>query len=266
MDEIVFLGTGGGRFATMTQWRATGGIRLNLRELNIHVDPGPGSLVRAKQFNQNPQNIGCVIVTHSHPDHFTEVAVMIEAMTRGMTQKKGCLVTSESVVNPIEDIGPVISKYHLGVPAEKHSLKPGDVVNVGTVKVTALKAVHGDPTTIGLKFEIGDKVLAYTSDTEYFDGIAKQYKGSDILIMNVMRPKADRIRYHLCSDDAIKILKAAQPKLCIITHFGMKMIQAAPIAEAAYIQQQSGVRTMSAEDGMIVSLEEGEQATLGKFK
>jgi hypothetical protein len=37
--ELVLLGTGGGRFATITQKRRTGGIRILNDKVNIHLDP-----------------------------------------------------------------------------------------------------------------------------------------------------------------------------------------------------------------------------------
>ena len=44
--KLQFLGTGGGRFATISQKRMTGGFRIDdMGKRNIHVDPGPGALV-----------------------------------------------------------------------------------------------------------------------------------------------------------------------------------------------------------------------------
>ena len=43
--EIVLLGTGGGRFATITQKRCTGGMRIIGEGSNLHLDPGPGALI-----------------------------------------------------------------------------------------------------------------------------------------------------------------------------------------------------------------------------
>jgi hypothetical protein len=51
MSGLVFLGTGGGRFAAILQARATGGIHLQLdgpdgQPRRFQIDPGPGALVR----------------------------------------------------------------------------------------------------------------------------------------------------------------------------------------------------------------------------
>jgi hypothetical protein len=49
MFEIVFLGTGGGRFSMITQKRRTGGLRVISEKMNVHVDPGPGALIYSLQ-------------------------------------------------------------------------------------------------------------------------------------------------------------------------------------------------------------------------
>jgi ribonuclease BN (tRNA processing enzyme) len=66
--ELVFLGTGGGRFATITQKRKTGGIRFLSKSLNMHLDPGPGALIYSLERGLKPQKVMAVLVSHSHPD------------------------------------------------------------------------------------------------------------------------------------------------------------------------------------------------------
>jgi len=83
--KLIFLGTGGGRFATITQKRRTGGFRLISKKLNIHIDPGPGALIYSIEAGLNPQKIKTVLVSHRHPDHYSNAEILVEAMTRGMT-------------------------------------------------------------------------------------------------------------------------------------------------------------------------------------
>lgn len=265
MDEIVFLGTGGGRFTMITQWRATGGIRLNLGNTKIHVDPGPGALVHCKGQHQNPQGIRYLIVTHAHPDHSTDMNVLIEAMTSGTTKLRGTLVASKSVMEGVADLGPCASLYHLNGLKEHHTAIAGQELMLGDVKLRTIQARHSDPTTFGARFEYKDKVIVYTSDTEYFEELSQEYEGADIFIVNQMRPGADRIPHHLCTVDTIKLVKKAKPKLVVLSHFGMKMLRAGPVGEAQRIQKETGIRTIAAEDGMHVSLDETDQSTLGSF-
>ena len=56
-NSILFLGTGGDSIVVGRQLRASGGIVLRFGDNTFFLDPGPGALVRAKQFDVNPRAI-----------------------------------------------------------------------------------------------------------------------------------------------------------------------------------------------------------------
>ena len=255
--EILFLGTGGGRFATITQKRRTAGIRILGEKLNLHLDPGPGALVYSVASGLSPEKINALLVSHCHPDHYTDAEVFIEAMTRGMTRKRGLLAASHSVLYGNEVCGPSISKYHQQMPEKVIEAKPGVKFQVGNLNVAVTEARHSDPDTVGFRFEtedVGD--IAYTSDTEYFEGIGKYYKGVRLLILCVMRPAGKPWKGHMTTEDAIKIIEEAKPENVIITHFGMQMIFRGPRNEARLIESKTGVPTIAANDGMHIRISE----------
>ena len=255
--EIVFLGTGGGRFATITQKRRTGGIRILSENLNAHLDPGPGALVYSIQLGLDPQKLRAVLVSHSHPDHYVDAEVLVEAMTRGMTKRRGVLAASHSVLVGNEVCGPSISKYHQGMPEHVIEVRPGVSFSLGGLRVVGTEARHTDPDTVGFRFEAGDVGdFAYTSDTEYFEGIGRYYEGVRLLILCVMRPSGKPWKGHMTTDDAIMIINEARPEMAVITHFGMKMIFKGPPREAKVIQQRTGVPVVAAVDGMRIELGE----------
>ncbi len=53
-DELIFLGSGGGRIHIRTQYRATGGILFKFNGIQGHIDPGPGAIVRINQYHEDP--------------------------------------------------------------------------------------------------------------------------------------------------------------------------------------------------------------------
>ena len=111
--KITFLGSGGGRFATISQKRMTGGFRIDdFGGKNYQVDPGPGALVRSYQFGVNPTKIDGVFISHSHTDHYNDAEIFIEAMTRGMTKNNGIIMGSQTVFEKFQRWGPAISSYH----------------------------------------------------------------------------------------------------------------------------------------------------------
>jgi len=264
--ELVFLGTGGGRFATITQKRRTGGIRFLSKDHNMHLDPGPGALIYSLEKGLNPQKIKAVLVSHSHPDHYTNAEILIEAMTRGMLKRRGIVAAPHSVLFGNNETGPAISRYHQQMPEKVIAVKPGVVFHVNDTRIAATEAKHTDLDAVGFRFEtpVGD--IGYTSDTEYFEGIGKAYEGVRLLILCVMRPSGNPWKGHLTPEDAVKIVEEVKPELAVATHFGMKMIFSGPKRETKLIEKKTGVPTLTAFDGMRLRVGEKIQVERKKRK
>ncbi|MCS4540888.1 MAG: MBL fold metallo-hydrolase [Euryarchaeota archaeon] len=253
--EIILLGSGGGRWVTIKQARYTGGIRLH-NGIRLHIDPGPGALVRTYQFGLDPMKIDGVITSHCHPDHYTDAEVLIEAMTHGMTKKRGFLVANKTVLESVEGFGgPAISKYHQNLPKTKILMESGQKAKLENLEIEATPAKHSEPKTIGLKFYTSQGIVSSIFDSEYFNSLSEPYVGSKVLFLAVMRPFADRIPFHLCTEDAAKIIKEAKPELAVLTHFGMKMILQNPAKQAQWVEKETGSKTIAAEDGMVIKID-----------
>jgi len=265
--EIVFLGTGGGRFATITQKRRTGGIRILSKGVNAHLDPGPGALVYSLNMNLDPQKISALLVSHSHPDHYTDAEVLVEAMTHGTTKKRGTLAAARSVLFGNEVCEMAVSKYHQGLVERLIEAKPGVEFEMGNIKVVVCRAKHSDPDTVGFRFEtpdLGD--FAYTSDTEYFEEMGKIYEGVRLLVLCVLRPSATPWKGHMTTDDAIRVVEGVKPEMAVLTDFGMQMIFKGPDDEAKLVEEKSGVPTVAAKDEMRVRMGEKIQVETIKRK
>jgi phosphoribosyl 1,2-cyclic phosphodiesterase len=255
--ELVFLGTGGGRFATLTQKRRTGGIRVISEGLHMHLDPGPGALIYSLNMKLSPQKVKAVLVSHCHPDHYADAEILIEAMTRGMTRRRGILAAPRSVLFGNEICGPAISKYHQQIPEKVIETRPAVTFDVDHIRVVTAETRHTDPDAVGYRLEtqdVGD--IGYTSDTEYFEGVGKPYEGVRLLLLCVMRPSGEPWKGHMTPEDAVKIVEEAGPEMAVATHFGMKMIFRGPTREAKMIEEKTGVPTLAASDGMRISVGE----------
>jgi phosphoribosyl 1,2-cyclic phosphodiesterase len=261
--EVVFLGTGGGRFTTITQKRRTAGIRILSNLLNLHVDPGPGALIYSLEAGLNPQKIKAVLVSHRHPDHCTNAEILVEAMTRGMLKRRGTIAAPPNILIGNRETGPAISTYHQQMIQKVIVVKPGVNFMVGRTKVAATQARHTDPEAVGFKFEIPEVgTIGYTADTEYFEGIEEEYRGARILIVSVMRPLGSPWTGHMTPKEATKLVDAVKPEMAVATHFGMKMLFSGPSYEVKLIEEKTGVPTVAAFDGM--KLRVGEKITVGK--
>jgi len=245
--QIIFLGSGGGRKIIASQERATGGFVIQTGKEQIHVDPGPGAVVQAARFGIDITETTIILVSHFHIDHCNDVNTMINAITFGGKEEKGTLVTNE--LNERSNL----TKFHMDAIKKHYQIKPGDKTEINKIVVNATRTEgHDDESTVGYKIFTPDFVLGYTSDTSFFPKLIDEFKGCDIMIINVLKPKNKKLKGHLNSDDVVKILKKVKPRLAVIQHFGNSMLKANPIYEARDIQKESGVQTIAAQDGLIL--------------
>ncbi len=245
----------------------TGGFRIDgIDGKNLHLDPGPGALVRSYQFGVNPLKLHGILVSHSHTDHYSDAEVLIEAMTRGMTRNKGLVIGSQSVINGYKQWGPCISHYHLSKP-QVEVMESEQIVRLDDLKVTATPTIHGDPKNIGFRLDWDGFSLSYTSDTAYFPELHQHHQETDILIGSVIRPGDEKIRGHMCANEFQKLIKETSPKLAIMTHLGMKLITDHPVEEARRISEETGINTIAAQDGMVIDLDKfrSQQHTLDEY-
>jgi ribonuclease BN (tRNA processing enzyme) len=251
--EIVFLGTGGGRVNLIKQIRATAGFRINSRSANIHVDPGPGALLHSLKNRQDPLSLDAIIVTHDHTDHISDARVLIEAMSGYALKKRGILIGSKTAIHGREGGDRGIGLWHQQQVAEVYAAEPGErkafQTRKGEFGLEAYHLKHDDPSTFGFRMRLDGKVIGYVSDTEMMEGLGKDFQGCDVLIVNCIKPEGDRYDGHLKTADVVEIVKTAKPKLCVITHFGLKMLRAGPTSEAKRIEDAADVKTIAVKDG-----------------
>ncbi len=249
--EIVFLGTGGGRINLIKQIRGTGGFRIDSTSANIHVDPGPGALLSSLAEKEEPLELDAVVVTHNHVDHFSDAMVMIEGMTNYGLKKRGIVIGSKS---SMEGPDRSIHGYHQSKVDFVYSAVPGEkkafTTDRGSFEMEIIGMKHEEETAFGFKLFMDGKVVGHITDTEPVEHLGKAFVGCDVLVINCMKPEADKYRGHLTTGDVIAVLKEARPKTCIITHMGLKMMKAGPAKEAERIEKDSGVKTIAAKDGL----------------
>ncbi len=253
MDKrIVFLGTAGGRIVVFKQIRASGGIWVTLNNINLHIDPGPGALIRAlkSKANLDPEKLDAIILSHEHLDHSADVNVMIEAMTQGGFKPRGTLFATKTA---LED-DPVVLRYVRNYLNDIKIIEEGATFEFKGIKIsTPVRNIHGQET-YGIIIEADNLKIAYTSDTRFFEKMLDFYRG-DILILNTLRLTKKHELDHLDVEDARIIISQTKPKLAILTHFGMTMVRAHPWEVAKKLQDELGTKVIAANDGMILNLD-----------
>jgi phosphoribosyl 1,2-cyclic phosphodiesterase len=254
-DFIKFLGTAGARFVVAKQLRSSAGVFIKYHGLNIILDPGPGTLVKCASSNPpiDVTKIDAIILSHSHIDHSNDVNILIDSMTSGGFQKKGYLFAPKEA---LEGDNNVVLKYLRDFLTEIKVLKEKTEYKIGDLSFsTSIRHQH-PVETYGLIFNMNGKKVSFIIDTKFFPDLIDSYKGSDILIMNVVRniPHESGNVMHLCIDDVKKILKEIKPQKAIMTHLGMSMIKSEPWIIANDIKSELGIDTVAAKDDLKIDL------------
>ncbi|HIH38350.1 MBL fold metallo-hydrolase [Candidatus Woesearchaeota archaeon] len=250
--KIIFLGTGGDAIVVGKHFRSAGGIILQVQDFQFHIDPGPGALSMAKNFEVSLRNNTAVLVSHNHLNHCNDINAVISAMTYSGLDKLGVLIGNTTLFDGAEGVQSMLIPPFNQFPERNILLTPGKKVGIEDIEITALKAEHTDPNTIGFYFRTPTFTLAYSSDTKFKKEIAEGYTGVDVLVLNVPYPSGEKAD-QLGTRDVIKIIEISRPKLAIITHFGIKMLKADPLNEARVIQRETNVQTIAAKDGMQIN-------------
>ncbi|MBU0758136.1 MAG: MBL fold metallo-hydrolase [Nanoarchaeota archaeon] len=252
-DSIIFLGTGGDSIVVGKQYRASGGIIIQTEGNQFHLDPGPGALVQAKMYGINLRENTAVLVSHNHINHANDVNAVISAMTHNGLDKKGVLIGNNSALNGGEGQEPFVHSFYKKCVERYIALDAGSKVGINHIDIRLMLTKHSDENGVGFKFNAQRFTLSYTSDTLYTKEIADQYLNSDILIMNVVHPRGVEGGKNSNTDDAQRFIEHIKPKLAIITHFGVKMLQADPLYEARELQKNSKTTVVCAKDGLAIN-------------
>ncbi len=254
MDEkIIFLGVGGDFQVVGKQEYCSGGIVVRTSGLQFHIDPGPGALTRARQCGINVRETTAILVSHAHLAHCNDVNALIAACTHTGIDRTAVLVGSKSLIEPDEAGHSILTKFHQKCVERMITVEPGKNIGINKVEIRATATKHTDKSAVGFKMTTPSYTLSYSGDTEYFEGLSEEYKGSNILILNVKDPFDRKSAGNLNADDAVKIIQEVKPQFVIITHFGSKVVQEGPLQIARDIQRLTKVPVVAAKDGMVVN-------------
>jgi phosphoribosyl 1,2-cyclic phosphodiesterase len=256
MISVRFLGTAGARFMVAKQIRASGGMWFTFAgdagTTQIHVDPGPGALVRATSAVPpcDPVELDAIALSHKHLDHSGDINVMIEAMTVGGFRPKGALLAPLDAYEGEAVIFPYAARF---VPVRHVLEEQAGPYLVNDVEIrTSIKHKHG-VQTYGLHFRHEETTISYMPCGRFFDGLAEDYAlhKPDVLIVNVLRYRDTMKVDHLNFDECTHVLRTVRPKVAVLTHFSTRMLEAGPERLARELEDDLGIRVFAAHDGWL---------------
>jgi len=257
MENFVkFLGTAGARVVVSKQLRASGGVWIKYQDTNLHIDPGPGALVRALSSRPplSPPSLDALLLSHRHLDHSNDLNIMVEAMTEGATKKRGAVFLPGEALEG----EPVLFKYLREKLVSLEILEEGKEYHWKDISFsTPLRHLHS-AETYGFRFSFPQGDVSFITDTLFEEKLIEAYQDSKILFLNTVRFKKDNHSsiLHLSIPDAQVIIENIKPRLAFLTHFGLTVLREKPWKIAEEMSQKTGIKVIAASDGMKIDLEE----------
>ena len=223
--KITFAGSGdafgsGGRFQTCIVVEHENGRWL--------LDCGASSIVALKKLGISPSTIDTVLITHLHGDHFGGIPFLILDGQFSKRETPLLLVgppgLRDRVRSAMEALFPASSRTRQKFDIEFREIPAETRVTVKSATVTATPMIHfsGAPP-YGLRVELDDRVIAYSGDTEWTEGLLKLCENADLFICEAYFLEK-KIKYHLDYSTILAHRGELKCKRIILTHMNEEMI------------------------------------------
>ncbi|MDD5170146.1 MAG: MBL fold metallo-hydrolase [Syntrophales bacterium] len=243
--KVQFIGSGdafgsGGRFNTC--------IHITGAHVNFLIDCGASSLIALKSNHVELNEIGLILVTHFHADHFGGIPFFI--LNAQFSKRLEPLIIAGPpglaawYDRAMETAFPGSSGTKQRFAMTFQELSPHTTRTIGNIVVTAFPTDHGSPggPCLAYRIEAEGRTIAFTGDTDWTDALIAAGQNADLLISEAY--SFDRkVRMHMDLSSLKDHLHLMNPKRVILTHMGNDMLA-----------HKDEAQHETAEDGKIIEI------------
>ncbi|MEW6667201.1 MAG: MBL fold metallo-hydrolase [Thermodesulfobacteriota bacterium] len=243
--KVQFLGSGdafgsGGRLQAC--------IHVEDGLMHLLLDCGASALSAMKRLGVPPSTIDAILLTHLHGDHFGGIPFfLLEAQLVSKRQKPlvilGPPTTAERVREAMEVLFPGSTGTSLRFPLEYREYVDRLPMELDSTRVTPFPVVHASGATpYALRVECSGKVIAYSGDTEWTEGLVEAARNADLLICEAYSYDK-KMKYHVDFRTLMERREELRCERVILTHMGEDVLS-----------RLSGLDAEAAEDGKCIVL------------
>lgn len=229
--EVVVLGAGG-------TWPAPGGATSGflVRHDGFHmwIDAGTGTLSRLQQ-HVAIRDVGAVVVTHGHPDHFVDLYPSFYARHYGRQGEPGLPLYAPSDFFPhFANLVTDDTRELLRVCYDVRDLEAGEIFEAGPFRVTPFEMAHVGVRALGYRVEAGGATLAYSGDTGPSEEVVKLAADADVFVCEATwLDGMDLLPFHLSARQAGEHSSRAGVERLVLTHLWPSHDRGASLAQAS---------------------------------
>jgi ribonuclease BN (tRNA processing enzyme) len=244
MTVLRFLGSGdafgsGGRLQAC--------LHLPTPDGDVLIDCGATSLVALKRAGLDPSDVGWVVVSHLHGDHFGGLPFLILDGQFSRRERPLAVAgppgTRDRLTEAMEVLYPGSTSVSRRFEVRVVEVESGTPEMLGPISVEGFPVDHasGAPA-YAWRVDVDGTVLAYSGDTAWTDRLIDVSRNADLFVCEAYTYERE-VRYHL----SYRRLVAERPRLScrriVLTHMGPDML--ARVGESAF---------ECADDGLVVRL------------
>jgi ribonuclease BN (tRNA processing enzyme) len=193
---------------------------LGLKE-NWLIDIGEGALFRLSEAGKSYREIGRIFISHTHPDHIGALVPLLLALnyTPGFKRKKPLFIYGPEDVGKYLRMNQDFAGYlKCEFPLEFIVCSNMTEMKIGDCLLETKEMEHFGPT-LGFRWHIGDKVVAYGADGALSDSLIELSRNADLLILESSYPQDKPNPGHLTTMEAGEVAVKAGAKRLMLTHF-----------------------------------------------
>lgn len=183
--RLRFLGSGdnfgsGGRFQAC--------IHVEAGDTRFLMDCGASSLIAMKRAGIGSAAIDTILISHLHGDHFGGIPFFILDAQLISRREKPLIIAgppglTQRVREAMEVFYPGSSSVERKFATRYIEMIEGENTRAGDLTVLPVRVIHGSGApSYALRIECAGKIIAYSGDTEWTDGLRTVANGADLFV------------------------------------------------------------------------------------
>jgi ribonuclease BN (tRNA processing enzyme) len=200
------------------------GYLLQAGEFATWMDTGPGTMANL-QLHLPLSRLDAVVVSHAHPDHWSDLEGLYVAM-RYFLGRKGLPIYAPEGLRDL-----MVGEKPDGT-FDWRVIADGETAQVGPARWNWSRTDH-PVETLASKVEVGGRALAYSADTGPAWELSSLGEGIQLaLVEATMTVEEEGTLQHLSARQAGRTAASAGAERLLITHFAPPIDRAVALAEA----------------------------------
>lgn len=215
--DVTVLGSSGSHTGP---GRACSSYLIRVGDTQLLLDAGNGSSANLQRYTRF-EDLDAILITHRHIDHCVDLVGMYYALRFHEDGPRRIPVyAADQVIDLMSSILSTDSEMAFRDVFPVTTVTGGDHFEVGPIRAVLFDSIHPVPT-VSVRLEIGERVLAYSSDTAGGPELVACARDTDLFLCEATW-QGDAADYppeiHLTARDAGRIATEAGARRLVLTH------------------------------------------------